>query len=188
MINKRYLVVASVLFAMAASSSSWAQQYARPDATTDNGGFSAVPAVPHHETVDETAAATSDYVDSGVANTGTIIFSLSAVSDPDVGTGHVVRFNCKVEGTRNPAEQCNFALYDGGNLIYQSTNEPASRGAWETFAITVPTANADTITPGGYSNLTIQLTSNLNNKAQNGESVQFGHHGSFGNDYCRNGS
>ena len=170
--NKRILVLTSFL-ALLASGSAWAQQYARPDATTDGAGFTPVNAATHHEALDEVAVDTSDYIDSGVANSATAILSLSGVSDPGVGTGHILRYNCKVEGSKGP-EECNAALYDGGTLIYEVTaNQPAARGAWETFSFTIPTANADLISSGGYANLTLHLTSVVSSKAGDGDSAQF---------------
>ena len=170
--NKRFLVLTSFL-ALFASQSAWAQQYARPDATTDAAGFSVVGAATHHEALDEVAVDTSDYIDSGVTNSATVILSLSGVSDPGVGTGHILRYNCKVEGSKGP-EECNAALYDGGTLIREITaNQPAARGAWETFAFTLTTTEANLISSGGYANLTLHLTSVVSSKASDGDSAQF---------------
>jgi hypothetical protein len=158
---------------MVASSSAWAQQYARPDGTTAGGGFSVVggPAT-HHEALDETTADTADYIDSGAANPTTARLSLSSVDDPGVGTGHVLRFNCKVEGTKGP-ETCDVALYDGGTLIRSVSQQPTARGAWETFSFDLLEAEANAISTGGYADLTVDLTAGISNKGSDGDSAQF---------------
>ena len=168
MIKTRISLVFGLLLAMAMSQSAWAQQYARPDSTSDGGGFSVVGAATHHEALDESVADNGDYVDSVVLNSSTAILSLGGVTDPGVGTGHVLRYSCKVEGSKGP-EQCNAALYDGGQLIYEVTaNQPAARGAWETFVFAIPQANADLISSGGYGNLTVHLTAVLSSKSHVG--------------------
>jgi hypothetical protein len=152
MMNKRFLVVTSALLALTAGSSAWAQQNAQPDDTLDPGGFSPSggPTTLHEALFN---SGTTEFIDSGTANPTTAQISLSSVDDPGVGTGHILRFTCKVEGTKGP-ETCDVALYDGGTLIYSVSQQPVARGAWETFSFTLLEADANNISSAGYANLT----------------------------------
>jgi hypothetical protein len=170
MMNKRLLVVTSALLALAAGSTAWAQQNAQPDDTLVAGGFSPNGAATHHEALITTG--TTEFIDSGTANPTTAQISLSSVDDPGVGTGHILRFTCKVEGTKGP-ETCDVALYDGGTLIYSVSQQPAARSAWETFSFTLLEADANNISSAGYANLTVHLTAGISNKASDGDSAQF---------------
>ena len=65
MMKKRFLVVAFTLLALAAGSTAWAQQFARPDETLTNTGWSPVNVATPHEAVDETASNNdTDYIDT----------------------------------------------------------------------------------------------------------------------------
>src|SRR5210317_2005674 len=171
MMNKRFLVVTSALLALTAGSSAWAQQNAQPDDTLDPGGFSPSggPTTLHEALFN---SGTTEFIDSGTANPTTAQISLSSVDDPGVGTGHILRFTCKVEGSKGP-ETCDVALYDGGTLIYSVSQQPAARSAWETFSFTLLEADANNISSAGYANLTVHLTAGISNKAGDGDSAQF---------------
>jgi hypothetical protein len=171
MFNRQLILVSGLLLAMMASQSAWAQQIAQPDNTLDPGGFSPVggPATLHEALI---TTGISEYIDSGIANPTTGQISLSSVGDPGVGTGHILRFTCKVDGTKGP-ETCDVALYDGGTLIYSVSQQPSARGAWETFSFTLLETEANNISALGYADLTIHLTAGISNKAADADSAQF---------------
>ena len=159
------LTVLFASLAMLASTSAWAQQYARPDSTNAAGTWSAVNAATHHDAVNEVGFDDSDYIDSGNGNNSTIDFGLSAVSDPGTyANNHILRYRCQSSGNGGP-ERCNADLYDGGTLIFSTGNVSAPRGAFGEQSFTIPDASAIT----NYGNLRVVLTSdNLGNN----ESVQ----------------
>ena len=53
MYRQRFFLVLALLLSLAAGQSAWAQQYARPDGTTTQSGWSPVNAATLHEAVDE---------------------------------------------------------------------------------------------------------------------------------------
>src|SRR5210317_28313 len=98
MFKKQLLLI---FLATLASQSLWAAQYARPDSTTDNAGWSAVGAATHHDAVNEAAASDADYIDSTNGNNSTIILGLSDVIDPGGANldDHIVRYRCRSAGS-----------------------------------------------------------------------------------------
>jgi hypothetical protein len=162
MLNRQIILVSGLVLAMMASQSAWAQQNAQPDATLDPGGFLPSGAATLHEALITTG--TTEFIDSGAANPTT--------AHPGVGTGHILRFTCKVEGSKGP-ETCDVTLYDGGQPIYSVSQQPTARGAWETFSFTLLEAEANNISSAGYANLTVHLTAGISNKAGDGDSAQF---------------
>ena len=156
MIKKRILVVTLAILAMAAGSSAWAQQFARPNSTTNNGGWTVVNAATHHGAVDEVTADNNDYINSGNGLNSTVIMTLSGVTDPGGANlnDHILRFHCRSLGSGGP-ERCNVAVYDGGTLIFDTGNNSANRDAFATYQFTIP--DASTIT--NYANLSVQITS-----------------------------
>jgi hypothetical protein len=159
MIKKRYLVVASVLFAMAASSSAWAQQYARPDGVQSTGTWTAVNAGTHHEAVNEASFSDGDYIDSGLGNDSTIIFTLSDITDPGTyANNHIIRYRCQATVGNKPkgGEGCDAALYLGNTQI-ATTNVSANRGAFAPATLTIIDASA--LAGANYANLEIRITS-----------------------------
>jgi hypothetical protein len=156
MINKRYLVVASVFLAMVASSSAWAQQYSRPDGTNAAGSWTAVGSGTHHDALNEPAVDNGDYIDSGNGNNTTIDLSLSAVNDPGGAdlNDHILRYYCQSSGNGGP-ERCNAILYDGGTEIFNTGNVSANRGSFALQSFTIPDASGIS----NYANLRVELTS-----------------------------
>ncbi|HEY5643781.1 MAG TPA: hypothetical protein VIS31_13010 [Woeseiaceae bacterium] len=156
MIKKRFLVVTFAILAMAAGSSAWAQQFARPNSTTNNGGWTVVNAATHHGAVGEVTANNNDYINSGNGLNSTVIMTLSGVSDPGGANqnDHILRFHCRSLGSGGP-ERCNVAVYDGGTQIFDTGNNSANRDAFALYEFTIPDASAIT----NYSNLTVQITS-----------------------------
>ena len=79
MTTKGTLLRFVLLFAVLASSSALAQQYARPDSTGATGTFTNVGGAPtFHDAVNEAtgdASADATYVDSGVGNSSSITFA-----------------------------------------------------------------------------------------------------------------
>ena len=82
MFRSKFLLILSLILALAASSSSWAQQFARPASTGATNGWTAVNAATHHEAVNEATADDNDYVNTGDGNNATITLGLGTVTDP----------------------------------------------------------------------------------------------------------
>jgi len=168
MIKNRYLVVASVLFAMAASSSAWAQQqHARPDGVRagQQGTWTFVNAPSHADAVNETSADTTgnSYIDSGLGNDSTIIFTLGDnVTNPGPGnyaSSHIIRYYCQATVGTKPkgGEGCDADLYLNDTLIGGTTNGTATRGAFGLIEYTILDASA--LDGADYKNLEVRITS-----------------------------
>ena len=147
MIQKRFLVVATTLLALAAGQSAWAQQHARPDGTTTPSGWSPVNAATLHDAVNEPTFDHSDYIDSGAGNNSTVVLTLSDVSDPGTyANNHFIRYYCQATVGSKPkgGEGCDVALYQGGTQIATTLNNTASRGSFSLLTYTIPDASAIT--------------------------------------------
>lgn len=130
-------------------------QFARPDSTISTGGFTAVGAPTHHEATDEvTANGDTDYDEADSADT-TLELGLSDVTDPELSTGHIMRFTHNSSGT-NPPEKLNWQLMQEGTQIVVINNVQISRGSYATASYTLSSAEADTITD--YSDLRFRFT------------------------------
>jgi hypothetical protein len=164
MFKKQFLLV---VLATLASQSLWAAQFARPNSTTDNAGWSAVGALTHHEAVDESAASDTDYIDTTNGNNSTIIMGLSGVTDPGGANldDHIIRYRCQSTGGGGQPERCNIALFQGSTEIGNNGTNSASRGSFTLITWTIPDATAIT----NYNDLNVRVTSA---SLGGGESVQ----------------
>jgi len=144
-------------------------QYARPDLVVAAGSWvdSDEESAPSHLVVDETTANTSDYVmaedsGSGSGTIGPLKFSLSDVTDPGVGTGHVLKVHAQLEdlAMMGSVPSLTYALYDttvsaSSGLIATKTYDPAD-GTWAENTIELNPTQANTIED--YSALQLWLT------------------------------
>ena len=172
MINKRYLVVASLFFAMAANSSAWAQQYARPVSTNTANGWTAVGAPTLHEAVDETTAnGNTDYIDSGIGNLSTASLALSSVNDPGTySNNHFLRAQCRSTNGGKADEFCAIALYDNGtSALIATLSVLVPRGSFGAVA-ELQITDASNIT--NYDDLRVDITATLNDGNKDTETVQ----------------
>ncbi|UCG49365.1 MAG: hypothetical protein JSU94_06190 [Phycisphaerales bacterium] len=127
-----------------------AAQYARPDGTVSATGWTASGTPAHHEATDEvTPNDDTDYVLAADGVAATAELSLTDVTDPQVSSGHIIRFRMMSSGTKG-AERCDFILFQGAAEIASLTNQ-ASRDVYTTFEATLTGAEADAITD--YSDL-----------------------------------
>ena len=108
-----------------------ATQFARPDSTVSNGGFTAGGAPTHHEAIDEaTPNGDTDYDEADSTDT-TLEVSLSGVTDPEISTGHIMRFTANASGSGG-AERLDWELREGATLIVLLNNLAISRGSYAT--------------------------------------------------------
>jgi hypothetical protein len=131
----------------------WGQDYARPNSTLSAGSWTAVGAASLHEALDEQAAADGDHATT-TADT-TMELGLSAVADPLVDTGHILRFRIRGTGNGQP-EFCEAQLFEGGSLV-ATTGTQSSRGGYTTYPYTLTAGEASSITD--YSNLRVRVIS-----------------------------
>lgn len=133
-------------------------QFARPDQDVADGAWTPVGGPSDlFDCVDESSPNDSDYMED-VANNTTAELGLTSVSDPGVGTGHIIRFRMQGNGGAGP-ERCNVQLFEGATLR-ADTGSQTSRGAWDTKVYTLTEAEADSI--GAYTDLRFKvISSNL---------------------------
>jgi hypothetical protein len=133
-----------------------AVQYARPDGTVSAGSWTEVNAPSLHEATDEiTANDNTDYAQT-TTNDDTMELTLSNVTDPQTGTGHVISFRMMTLGTGSK-ERCRVELFQGTTPI-ASTNNEQSQDAYTTHTYTLdPTTEADAISD--YSDLRFKVVS-----------------------------
>ena len=166
MFKRKYILVTGLLLAMAASSSSWAAQYARPNSTVTAAGWTPVAAGTLHEALDEVSGNDTDYITSGNGNNSSVILGLSPIVDPGTYTSnHILRYRCQSSNGAKGPERCNVALYQGTTQIYVAPNASASVGAFSLQSFTIPDASAIT----DYSALRVHLISDA---LDAGESIE----------------
>ena len=129
-------------------------QYARPDADTSVGNWTASSGTDRYAMIDEASTDDSDYIqvtDSGGGGEA-ITLSLSAVTDPSSASSHsvVVRFS---DDSGMDAVTLNINLKDGGTSI---KNEGFTGSSTANHTMTLNATQANNIS--GYGNLTLVLT------------------------------
>ena len=162
MFKTRISLVFGLLLAMAVSQSALAQQFARPDGTSGTGTWTAVNAGTHEVAVNEASFDDADYIDSGLGNDSTIIFTLSDISDPGAGNyanSHIIRYRCQATVGSKPkgGEGCDATLYLLGTLISGTPNTSATRGSFGLVEYTIVDASA--LQGANYANLELHITS-----------------------------
>ncbi|MCX6702980.1 MAG: hypothetical protein NTW60_03895 [Candidatus Wolfebacteria bacterium] len=131
-----------------------AAQFGRPASTVSAGSWTAVNAPTLHEATDEvTANDDTDYANTTVNTTAEL--KLSSVADPQVNSGHTVRWSFNPAGSGG-AEQIVFDLYQGGTLIRSSGNINGARGTYNVGSFTLTGPEADSI--NDYSDLRLRIT------------------------------
>jgi len=135
-------------------------QYARPNSTPRAGPWTAYGAATLHECIDEvTPNDDTDYitVHDGSVGSDYCKIGLSAVADPEVHTGHIVRFRVKSGG--GSAHRGITELYQGSTGIASGLCGTWSyTGSWATFECTLSEADAAKITD--YSDLFLLFWTN----------------------------
>jgi hypothetical protein len=118
-------------------------QFARPDSDIGEGGLGWLPD-PGYTEIDETVADDNDAIVGGVNWTSTTSFvqvGLSSVDDPEVGTGHIVRY--RAEDVSDPISNTNADI----RVLLKQGAATIATGAWET-----------PVRDTGYSNYTLSLS------------------------------
>lgn len=144
-------------------------QFARPSADTTFlllGGTPTNTAGSRYTNIDESTPSDTDYVYSANNPGGSTLteFAFSAVTDPGVSTGHIVRVRCfqidedsgghpQSANTTGTATSLAWSLHQGATVIASGTINP---GAAATTTYTLTAGEADAITD--YSNLLIELS------------------------------
>ena len=142
--------------AMAAS----AAQFGRPSATPTPGTWTVFPTTStRHEAIDEAVQnGDTDYISTTNTGGDSAYFSLSAVSDPQTSSGHIIRVTAKASGTgATNLEQVSMRLYtSGGTEITNGTAyQTVTRGAYTTYSYTLTATQANNITD--YAQLRIRV-------------------------------
>lgn len=129
------------------------EQYARPDSdiqqTNWSGGYG---------TIDETTYNDADYITGSSSANGTAIYGLSNVTDPEVGTGHVVRFRAWQQDKTHQRTLSAY-LYQGDTKISEHGSNPITlvKGTQTAYSWTLSEAEANNI--ADYTDLRIWFTS-----------------------------
>lgn len=142
-------------------------QYGRPDSDVDINNYTdqASGTTNIFQSIDEVTASDADYVKSDVApDSSAAGFGLSNIEDPQVNSGHIVRYKYKKDASGGATINMRVELRQGylgessqGTLIHTESllNVPGS--AWQTGTFTLTSSEANTITD--YTNLQIRIWS-----------------------------
>ena len=132
-------------------------QYARPDADTSKGNWTASSGSDLYAMIDETSASDSDYITVGDMGSGeACTISLSSVTDPASGSDHSVVVRAS-EDAGMSSITLNVNLKDGSTSIKNENFTPA--GSAGNHTMTLSTAQANNISSSGYGDLSLVLTS-----------------------------
>lgn len=133
-------------------------QFARPDVDTAVGNWTASSGISLFDLINDAVVSDTDYItvtDDTVGTAEAITFSLSGVTDPAVGTGHSVVVRAHESGGSGFVT-LNVNLKDGATSI---KNENFTAGATPgNHTMTLSAVQADTISTGGYADLTLVIT------------------------------
>jgi hypothetical protein len=163
MFSKRLVLASSLVIALLASMPVSAQQLAVPvgDDVSGNdvskGAFKAISGnnLPLWPDVDEKLSLDdTDYIYSGKSASTAELF-LSDPTDPNIGTGHIIRFKARRTGGSASVE---LQLLESGVLrATTGVRTPSVVNTWEEIFYTLSEAEANAI--GNYNNLTMSVTS-----------------------------
>jgi len=131
-------------------------QIARPNSDISVGGWSPYPADPTTlwDKIDEvTPNGDTDYIVSST-DEDECELNLTAVIDPEVGTGHKIRCYAKSPAGGGAAEQMYISLVENGTERARSATENVNRNAYGLIEYTLSEAEANSI--GNYGNLRIR--------------------------------
>jgi len=130
-----------------------AAQFGRPisDITTE---WTPSTGSTHFGVLDEAVMDDADYV-STTAASATFEVKFSALTDPQVSTGHILRIRAYAAGSGGPEKLNTWGLYQGTTAIV-TANTSITRNSFNEYSITLSAAQADTITD--YSDLRLRAT------------------------------
>lgn len=112
---------------------------------TNVTGVSVNTAGNRHQNVDESTPSNFDYIEGNTNTNAVAECGLTAGSDPNIHTGHIVKFNyAKVLGTGSV--NLSFGLYQGATLIAQKAVAPSITGSFVSDSFTLSEAEAANIT------------------------------------------
>ena len=80
--------------------------------------------------------------------------NIATLTDPEVGTGHVIRFRAQATGSGGP-ERIEVLLFEGSTQRADSSNIAITRGSFNAYSYTLTETEADTIT--AYTDLRIEV-------------------------------
>ncbi len=145
-------LVLAILFAFGTDVG--AAQFARPDGTNAAGTWTFSGAASLHEAIDETTANDeTDYIEDAGGDVAE--FSLGDVTDPLVGSGHILRMWMRSSGSGG-GERCGIELFQGTTSIASLNNQQNRAGTYLEVDMTLTALEADSITD--YNDLRIQVS------------------------------
>ena len=130
-------------------------QFARPDADTSAGNWTASAGSDLYAMIDESSADDSDYIEvtDNFGSAEAVTLSLSSVTDPSTGSSHSVVVRAS-ENSGTGAVTLNVNLKDGSTSIKNQDFNPGSSAGNHTMTLSAAQAN----NISGYNNLTLVLT------------------------------
>ncbi len=127
-------------------------QFARPTSDVSLGGWSG----PAWSAIDEVTASDADFTSSPVApSNATLEVALGAVEDPQVSTGHYVRYRFQKDAANGAQINVTVALMQGAVQIASWVHTNIANG-FTTVTQTLTGPQADAITD--YANLRLRFT------------------------------
>ncbi len=142
-------------------------QFARPDADIVDGAWlnDVGSAVDMFQSLDETSSNDADFVESELnPSASAVAFGLSDVEDPQVSTGHIVRYRYQKDATGGNQIDLVVELRQGyisevtqGTLIHSEAHTNIPNG-WTAGTFTLSAVEADSITD--YNDLQLRMSAN----------------------------
>ncbi len=162
MVNRSKVTLAGLVISMLMISvvaiplpPAFAEQTARPDATSSNTAWTVNGAGTAHEATDEASTnGDTDYI-SATSTTADITLSLGSITDPQSSSDHVVRVTARSVGGSGQPERITFILKQGSTTISSSGSTAVSGSGYTELTDTLTQGEADSITD--YSDLSVQI-------------------------------
>lgn len=130
-------------------------EYARPDSDIQTTGWNCSSGSDLFELVNEVTASDTDYVYTNAMAGNTLIVGLGDVTDPQMNTGHIIRFRAKSANASKGPESCECLLYENGTQRATTGAQGLTRDSFNTYTYTLTTTEADSIS--NYANLRLHF-------------------------------
>lgn len=145
-------------------------QFARPSSDVTTASWTPSTGATLWGVIDESTASDTDFIEGSGTTNDTCEVGLSAVTDPQVNTNHIVRYRYRKNASAGNSRDIRVELYQGGTLIAAGSTHTPTTATWTAGTFTLTGTQADAITD--YSDLRLRITQsgstggNPNNRRQ----------------------
>lgn len=131
-------------------------QFARPNADVTTASWTPSTGASLFGVIDESTASDTDYILGENSTNDSCEVALSAVTDPESSSSHIVRYRYRKNASSGNTRNIQVFLYQGGTLIASGTAHTPTTTTWTAGTFTLTGTQADNITD--YTDLRLRIT------------------------------